>query len=66
MEAIQLTLGTLASKRLMVVFSNGCNADIHMLVKIESADSIVNLPSILVASDRVTKCGWDLSNRRLD
>jgi len=31
----------------------GCNADIHVIVKIESADSIPNLHSIITASDGV-------------
>lgn len=31
----------------------GCNADIHVIVKIESADSIANLHSIITASDGV-------------
>lgn len=31
----------------------GCNADIHVIVKIESADSIPNLHSIISASDGV-------------
>lgn len=32
----------------------GCNADIHVIVKIESADSIPNLPSIISACDGVS------------
>jgi pyruvate kinase len=32
----------------------GCNADIHVIVKIESADSIPNLQSIISASDGVS------------
>lgn len=32
----------------------GCGADIHVIVKIESADSIPNLHSIITASDGVT------------
>lgn len=32
----------------------GCDADIHVIVKIESADSIPNLHSIITASDGVT------------
>lgn len=32
----------------------GCNADIHVIVKIESADSIPNLHSIISASDGVS------------
>lgn len=39
---------------LFQISSVGCNADIHVIVKIESADSIVNLPSILAASDGVS------------
>jgi hypothetical protein len=35
-----------------ILFS-GCNADIHVIVKIESADSIPNLHSIITASDGV-------------
>ena len=31
----------------------GCGADIHVIVKIESADSIPNLHSIITASDGV-------------
>lgn len=31
----------------------GCGADIHVIVKIESADSIPNLHSIIAASDGV-------------
>lgn len=34
--------------------SAGNNADIHVIVKIESADSIPNLHSILSASDGVS------------
>lgn len=34
--------------------SVGSNADIHVIVKIESADSIKNLHSIIVASDGVS------------
>ncbi|KAI3681984.1 hypothetical protein L2E82_50294 [Cichorium intybus] len=37
-----------------------CNADIHVIVKIESADSIVNLPSILSASDGAMVARGDL------
>ena len=37
-----------------ILFS-GCNADIHVIVKIESADSIPNLHSIITASDGVKK-----------
>ncbi|KAK1430574.1 hypothetical protein QVD17_13414 [Tagetes erecta] len=37
-----------------------CNADIHVIVKIESADSIVNLPSILAASDGAMVARGDL------
>ncbi|KAJ0960193.1 hypothetical protein J5N97_002026 [Dioscorea zingiberensis] len=36
------------------VFLAGCNADIHVIVKIESADSIPNLHSIISASDGVS------------
>ena len=36
------------------IFFAGCNADIHVIVKIESADSIPNLHSILSASDGVS------------
>lgn len=36
------------------IFFVGCNADIHVIVKIESADSIPNLHSILSASDGVS------------
>lgn len=32
----------------------GCDADIHVTVKIESADSIPNLHSIIAASDGVS------------
>jgi hypothetical protein len=35
---------------------SGSNADIHVIVKIESADSIPNLHSIITASDGVR--GW--------
>lgn len=34
----------------------GCGADIHVIVKIESADSIPNLHSIITASDGVITC----------
>lgn len=34
-------------------FDSGSNADIHVIVKIESADSIPNLHSIIMASDGV-------------
>ncbi|KAI3505168.1 hypothetical protein L1887_27106 [Cichorium endivia] len=37
-----------------------CNVDIHVIVKIESADSIVNLPSILSASDGAMVARGDL------
>ncbi|KAK9059266.1 hypothetical protein SSX86_021885 [Deinandra increscens subsp. villosa] len=37
-----------------------CNADIRVIVKIESADSIVNLPSILAASDGAMVARGDL------
>ncbi|KAL7594862.1 hypothetical protein Lser_V15G28572 [Lactuca serriola] len=37
-----------------------CNADIRVIVKIESADSIVNLPSILFASDGAMVARCDL------
>ncbi|CAH1453704.1 unnamed protein product [Lactuca virosa] len=37
-----------------------CNADIQVIVKIESADSIVNLPSILSASDGAMVARGDL------
>lgn len=37
--------------------SAGCNADIHAIVKIESADSIPNLHSIISASDGVSVIG---------
>ena len=36
------------------IFFVGCNADIRVIVKIESADSIPNLHSILSASDGVS------------
>ncbi|KAJ0113753.1 hypothetical protein Patl1_03445 [Pistacia atlantica] len=38
----------------------GCNADIHVIVKIESADSIPNLHSILSASDGAMVARGDL------
>ncbi|MFS7924055.1 putative pyruvate kinase [Helianthus anomalus] len=41
-------------------FLKSCNADIHVIVKIESADSIVNLPSILAASDGAMVARGDL------
>lgn len=34
-------------------YMTGCGADIHVIVKIESADSIPNLHSIITASDGV-------------
>lgn len=34
-------------------YLQGCGADIHVIVKIESADSIPNLHSIITASDGV-------------
>ena len=44
----------LLTPELSVVFLAGCNADIHVIVKIESADSIPNLQSIISASDGVS------------
>ncbi|XP_076928043.1 pyruvate kinase isozyme G, chloroplastic-like [Bidens hawaiensis] len=41
-------------------YLKSCNADIHVIVKIESADSIVNLPSILAASDGAMVARGDL------
>ncbi|XP_024996224.1 pyruvate kinase isozyme G, chloroplastic-like isoform X1 [Cynara cardunculus var. scolymus] len=41
-------------------YLKSCNADIHVIVKIESADSIVNLPSILSASDGAMVARGDL------
>lgn len=40
--------------KLLQTFNLGCNADIHVIVKIESADSIPNLHSIISASDGVS------------
>ncbi|KAF2312205.1 hypothetical protein GH714_028504 [Hevea brasiliensis] len=39
---------------------NGCGADIHVIVKIESADSIPNLHSIITASDGAMVARGDL------
>ncbi|XP_031262191.1 pyruvate kinase isozyme G, chloroplastic isoform X1 [Pistacia vera] len=41
-------------------YLKGCNADIHVIVKIESADSIPNLHSILSASDGAMVARGDL------
>ncbi|KAG2676588.1 hypothetical protein I3843_12G060500 [Carya illinoinensis] len=41
-------------------YLKGCNADIHVVVKIESADSIPNLHSILSASDGAMVARGDL------
>ncbi|KAJ4784856.1 Pyruvate kinase [Rhynchospora pubera] len=41
-------------------FLKGCNADIHVLVKIESADAIPNLQSIISASDGAMVARGDL------
>lgn len=41
-------------------YLKSCNADIRVIVKIESADSIVNLPSILDASDGAMVARGDL------
>lgn len=40
--------------KLLQTSNLGCNADIHVIVKIESADSIPNLHSIISASDGVS------------
>jgi pyruvate kinase len=39
----------------------GCGADIHVIVKIESADSIPNLHSIITASDGVITLSCTIS-----
>ena len=49
----------------------GCGADIHVIVKIESADSIPNLNSIITASDGVIfrinlVCSSSFNNNRLE
>ncbi|XP_034216718.1 pyruvate kinase isozyme G, chloroplastic isoform X3 [Prunus dulcis] len=41
-------------------YLKGCNADIHVIVKIESADSIPNLHSIIIASDGAMIARGDL------
>ncbi|KAF3336032.1 pyruvate kinase isozyme G [Carex littledalei] len=41
-------------------YLKGCNADIHVLVKIESADAIPNLQSIISASDGAMVARGDL------
>ncbi|KAH7446706.1 hypothetical protein KP509_01G069700 [Ceratopteris richardii] len=41
-------------------YLKGCKADIHVIVKIESADSIVNLQSIIDASDGAMVARGDL------
>ncbi|XP_072958401.1 pyruvate kinase isozyme G, chloroplastic-like [Typha angustifolia] len=41
-------------------YLRSCNADIHVIVKIESADSIPNLPSIISASDGAMVARGDL------
>ncbi|KAL2525242.1 Plastidial pyruvate kinase 3 [Abeliophyllum distichum] len=41
-------------------YLNSCNADIHVIVKIESADSIPNLHSIISASDGAMVARGDL------
>ncbi|XP_004300264.1 PREDICTED: pyruvate kinase isozyme G, chloroplastic [Fragaria vesca subsp. vesca] len=41
-------------------YLKGCNADIHVIVKIESADSIPNLQSIISASDGAMIARGDL------
>ncbi|XWS62109.1 hypothetical protein CRYUN_Cryun07bG0183100 [Craigia yunnanensis] len=41
-------------------YLKGCNADIHVIVKIESADSILNLHSIISASDGAMVARGDL------
>ncbi|KAK8703196.1 hypothetical protein V6N13_021522 [Hibiscus sabdariffa] len=41
-------------------YLKGCNADIHVIVKIESADSISNLHSIISASDGAMVARGDL------
>ncbi|KAK6250989.1 hypothetical protein SCA6_004994 [Theobroma cacao] len=41
-------------------YLKGCNADIHVIVKIESADSIPNLHSIISASDGAMVARGDL------
>ncbi|XP_021276475.1 pyruvate kinase isozyme G, chloroplastic [Herrania umbratica] len=41
-------------------YLEGCNADIHVIVKIESADSIPNLHSIISASDGAMVARGDL------
>ncbi|XP_073025648.1 pyruvate kinase isozyme G, chloroplastic-like [Primulina eburnea] len=41
-------------------YLKGCNADIHVIVKIESADSIQNLHSIISASDGAMVARGDL------
>ncbi|XP_078155974.1 plastidial pyruvate kinase 3 [Carex rostrata] len=41
-------------------FLKGCNADIHVVVKIESADAIPNLQSIISASDGAMVARGDL------
>nr|KAJ0196591.1 hypothetical protein LSAT_V11C700348600 [Lactuca sativa] len=42
------------------MYSAGCNANVRVIVKIESVDSIVNLPSILSASDGAMVARGDL------
>jgi pyruvate kinase len=41
-------------------YLRSCNADIHVIVKIESADSIPNLHSIITASDGAMVARGDL------
>lgn len=38
---------------IFLIYLIGCGADIHVIPKIESADSIPNLHSIIAASDGV-------------
>ena len=41
-------------------YLKSCGADIHVIVKIESVDSIPNLPSIIAASDRAMVARGDV------
>ncbi|KAJ0986237.1 hypothetical protein J5N97_004593 [Dioscorea zingiberensis] len=45
-------------------YLRGCGADIHVIVKIESADSIPNLHSIITASDGAMVARGELKSRR--
>lgn len=45
---------------LLLLNVTGCDGDIHVIVKIESADSIPNLHSIITASDGVISSNIEL------